>query len=85
MITALKEYLQRKGIPYCKHCGSWDVDKPHSGYTRGWNNLCEQATGDRGAYCNNCGQINWDQSLEDYKKSLPDWCKAFETEFYKKK
>ena len=56
----------------CKWCGSLDVDKGY--YTRGWNNYCNQACGDRGYFCNKCYKLTFIQSLESYKEHLPHWC-----------
>lgn len=61
----------------CEKCKSTTLHKS-SGWTRGWNNLCEQATGDSGTRCFDCGHIKWDQSLEEYKSKLPEWCVAYE-------
>jgi len=46
-------------------------------WRRGWNELCQQATGDSGIRCYDCGHIVWKQNFEEYQKSLPKWCRAY--------
>lgn len=58
----------------CERCQSTNLDKGY--YNRGWNELCRQACGDTGHYCMNCGKVNFDRPIEEYKKVLPVWCKA---------
>ena len=58
----------------CEKCGSWDTEHGCH-WTRGRNNLCEQAYGDCGAYCNKCSHVTWDTSLEEHLKTLEPWCK----------
>lgn len=62
-------------IELCRNCGSSILNKSH--WIRGWNNWCEQASGDSGTRCFDCGSIHWHQSLNDYKKALPNWCEAY--------
>lgn len=58
----------------CKKCGS---NRINDGYwTRGWNYYCQQACGDRGLRCWHCGDIQWKQSINEYKNSLPNWCES---------
>ena len=60
----------------CEKCGTRAL---HRGYwTRGHNHMCEQATGDDGTRCFECGDIVWDRTFEEYKKALPRWCEAHE-------
>jgi hypothetical protein len=67
----------RRSVSRCEKCGSKNVGNTYSGYTRGYNELCQEACGDIGAFCNDCCHITFVQSLEDYKKSLPNWCRAY--------
>ena len=67
----------RCSVSRCEKCGSKNVGNTYSGYTRGYNELCQQACGDRGTFCNDCYHVTFVQSLEDYKKSLPNWCRAY--------
>ena len=61
----------------CPKCGQRSLDSNHSHFwSRGRNHLCEQACGDAGWRCYECGYIEWDQTLEEYKRSLPSWCEA---------
>ena len=69
--------IKRNRVCICEKCGSRDVGNTYLAYTRGWNNLCQQACADRGAICNKCCHVTFTQSLEDYKKTLPDWCVAY--------
>lgn len=81
LIKPRKQHLPqtnvRRSVSCCEKCGSKNVGKTFSCYTRGYNELCQQACGDRGAFCNDCCHITFVQSLEDYKKSLPNWCRAY--------
>lgn len=73
-----KPAVMRSTVCRCEKCNSKKVGRTwYYTYTRGWNDLCNQAVGDTGAYCNNCGHITFIRSLEDFKKSLPNWCRAF--------
>lgn len=67
----------KKTVIRCGRCNGKKVSTTGS-YTRGWNELCNQAAGDRGAYCYSCGYVTFIRSLEDYKASLPPWVRAFE-------
>ena len=70
--------VMRSTVLRCEKCNSKKVGRTwYYAYTRGWNDLCNQAVGDTGAYCNDCGHITFVRSLEDFKKSLPNWCRAF--------
>ena len=65
-------------IHSCERCGSTKVGKTlHHAYTRGWNDWCNQAVGDTGAYCDTCGWVTFVRTIDEFKKSLPDWCHAF--------
>lgn len=64
----------------CGHCGSRDTEYSSYRWARGWNNLCEQAYGDAGTYCHQCGRITWDTTLEEHMKTLPQWCKPYNAE-----
>ena len=73
-----KPAVVRNTVHHCERCGSKNVGETWSyAYIRGWNDLCDQAVGDTGAYCNNCGWITFVRSLDDFKKSLPSWCRAY--------
>ena len=62
----------------CERCGSKKVGKTYYFlYSRGWNDLCNQAIGDTGAYCNNCGWVTFVNTLDEYVKKLPKWCRAY--------
>lgn len=62
-------------LPICGKCNSLKMKPGY--YSRGWNNLCEQACGDHGYLCDRCLKITWKQTLEEYKKKLPYWCRAY--------
>jgi len=62
-------------ITTCPECNS--INLSYGYYNRGWNNLCGQAIGDYGYYCNKCGKIHFEQNIEKYKSKLPDWCTAY--------
>lgn len=62
----------KKALHYCPQCTSYATEDGQ--WNRGWNNQCEQAYSDSGMYCTNCGHIDWEQSLEKHKESLPAWC-----------
>ena len=56
----------------CSHCRSRDT---HWGYySRGWNNLCQQAHGSDGHWCGNCYKISFRLSTKEYRHIIPDWC-----------
>lgn len=59
----------------CERCGSRDTSRGF--YTRGYNELCTQAAGDSGHWCNTCGHITFDQSYEDYVAGLQSWVKPY--------
>jgi hypothetical protein len=77
LVKPRQPHLPQNNVRRCEKCGSKNVGNTYSGYTRGYNELCQQACGDTGAYCNNCGHITFVRSLEDFKKSLPNWCRAY--------
>lgn len=68
------QYLVRRS-KRCEKCNSKHLVKGY--WVRGWNNLCEQACGDEGERCFDCGNIVWEKSCEQYKAILPHWCKAY--------
>lgn len=43
-------------------------------YTRGWNNLCNQASGDTGLRCMSCSTIAFLTSFEESRRLTPAWC-----------
>lgn len=65
-----------KTFPKCVKCGSNDTIR-QSNYTRGYNNLCQQAYGDWGRYCCNCHHIEWDTPYDEHIKTLPNWCTPY--------
>lgn len=77
----MRKYFKRillrlvNGQIICPKCLRMQMRRGY--YTRGWNNLCDQATGDNGYRCYNCGHMVWDHTLEEYKERLPKWCKAY--------
>ena len=60
----------------CEHCGSRHTNRNYN-YTRGYNEWCRQAIGDRGIFCYECYKITWDRSYEEYVKILPEWCRGY--------
>jgi hypothetical protein len=78
LVKPRQPHLPQNNVSRCEKCGSKNVGKTwYYAYARGWNDLCNQAVGDTGAYCNNCGHITFVRSLEDFKKSLPNWCREY--------
>jgi hypothetical protein len=67
----LEFFIKLLGLPTCKKCGSTDVHKGH--YTSGWNNLCQQASGDNGTLCCNCWHVEFEESFEVRKEKTPKW------------
>ena len=59
----------------CGHCNSGNIDKGY--YHRGWNNLCEQAYGNDGWFCNKCFNISWSKTYEEAVKAKKDWCTIY--------
>jgi hypothetical protein len=55
----------------CKVCGSWDTAKGY--YSSGWNNYCNQASGDHGRICKECLHVEFDEPFEVRLKKKPDW------------
>jgi DNA-directed RNA polymerase subunit RPC12/RpoP len=72
-----KAIIRNEKVVRCEKCGGKKVGPTLNCYTRGWNDLCNQADGDYGAYCEKCGHITFVKSLEEYKKTIPAWCRAF--------
>lgn len=62
----------KKALHRCPHCNSFKTK--YGFWTRGWNNFCEQAYGDFGTSCTNCGHVDWNVPLEKHLKTLPAWC-----------
>jgi hypothetical protein len=61
-------------IKRCYHCGSKKIDRGY--YSRGWNNLCNQASGDYGYWCYDCCKVSFIKTLDEYKATLPKWCES---------
>lgn len=61
----------------CKECGSRNTKRGYS-WTRGWNDYCSQAYGDSGLLCRDCHYIEWDTSIEEHRKIIPEWCRPYE-------
>lgn len=77
-LSIISSLLNRLLGKKCPFCGSRKRTYSPYRWTRGWNNLCSQACGDAGWYCNDCGKIEWERSIEEYKSILPSWCYAYE-------
>ena len=77
MINIFERFMRSVFGEKCEHCGSRKTVRS-SGYTRGWNNLCDQAIGSPGIFCTNCYHTTFDQPQEEWKKSLPEWCRVYE-------
>lgn len=58
-------------IRRCEKCGSLNIRKGY--YTSGWNNLCNQASGDNGVICEDCIHVEFDEPFEERLKKKPDW------------
>jgi len=56
----------------CPNCGSTNISEGY--YARGWNNLCSQASGDKGIYCYQCEQLTIFTRDEEYLEHQPCWC-----------
>lgn len=69
MRKVIKEFIinlfKHKEVPRCKKCNSKHLNK--SSYSRGWNNWLEQACGDTGVRCFDCGYIEWENPLKNIK------------------
>lgn len=70
ILKKFKTWLEWK-LRRCNNCGSFSIMKGH--YTSGWNNLCNQASGDRGVICNDCIHVEFDESLEIRRAKNPTW------------
>lgn len=59
----------------CRRC--WKCGGKHltesSDWTRGYNDLCRQASGSTGKRCFDCGFIHFEKSHAEYAKTLPEW------------
>ncbi len=58
----------------CPHCKKRGTDMRSNHYTRGYNNLCTQASGDSGFYCMGCQRITFLISYEESRRITPTWC-----------
>jgi hypothetical protein len=56
----------------CKKCGSKLL---HHGYwSRAYNSLCQQAAGDKGVRCYDCGDIVWEEpNFDKWISEMPEW------------
>lgn len=63
--------IELKAIRRCTKCGSHKLKEGY--YTSGWNNLCQQASGDKGVFCKRCGKIEFDETLVQRKAKAPAW------------
>lgn len=61
-----------KIFPKCGHCKSTRIKKGY--FSRGWNKLCNQASGDNGYWCNHCFKISWIDSYERAIEKKKEWC-----------
>lgn len=59
----------------CGHCDSKKIDKGY--YRRGWNNLCNQASGDNGYWCFNCLRVSWVKTYEEATRDKKEWCTVY--------
>ncbi len=59
----------------CPKCKSKTLNEGH--WIRGWNDELNQACGDNGTRCFDCGHIQWEQSFKEYVRKLPVWCRAY--------
>jgi ssDNA-binding Zn-finger/Zn-ribbon topoisomerase 1 len=69
----------------CPKCGKRSHHSGRGFWTRGYNDYCRQAISDSGWRCYECGHIEWDHSIDEYRASLPPWCRADgddKTEYY---
>lgn len=57
----------------CPHCNK-RTDMRQGQYTRGYNEMCQQASGDDGFYCMGCGGITYRISYEESRRITPSWC-----------
>lgn len=75
MLKGLMEILRDKfRRSHCWRCGSSELNE-NLGYTRGYNNLCQQACGSLGKRCFDCGFIHFETPYYRYVDHLPHWCK----------
>jgi hypothetical protein len=59
------------GIHPCVKCESWNTSYGY--YSSGWNNYCNQASGDRGRLCTDCWHVEFDKPYEVRKAEKPHW------------
>lgn len=56
----------------CTNCGSMRTSGGH--YSRAWNALCDQAAGEHGYYCSDCGNIDFDTpDFSEWMNNQPSW------------
>lgn len=60
----------------CPECGKRHMEHYYA-WTRGWNELCSQASGEPGTRCYDCGHIVWDTPYDEYVARLPDWVRPY--------
>ena len=65
-----KDRLFGLKCPHCDKRGGLQRDT----YTRGWNEMCTQASGDVGFYCMRCQHITFLTSYEEARRTTPTWC-----------
>jgi hypothetical protein len=65
-MKTLHEFLNWLFGKPCTKCGSRSLQRGH--YTSGWNNLCNQASGDNGVICRNCLHIEFDLPFEERER-----------------
>lgn len=61
----------------CEMCGSWNMER--GWWSRGRNNWLEQAYGDAGSFCQQCGHITFDTPDAEHVARLPHWCTPYTT------
>lgn len=69
----LQKMFNRTPKRRCEKCSSEKMHHSHN-WSRGWNAHCQQAYGDSGYRCYDCGHIHWDVSHEEHLKRKPEWC-----------
>lgn len=72
IINLIRRFIEHIQGERCPECGSSDLTWA-SNWIRGYNDLCNQATGCCGTRCFDCGLIQWDQDYEEWTSGLPSW------------
>lgn len=75
MFKWLSKLFSKQNKHSCTNCGG--AQTTHSWWIRGYNNYCRQAYDDKGYYCNECSNIDFDKTLDEHLKTLPKWCTPY--------